>query len=108
MYQKELGDGLLLRWATPEDIKKVPEAVVDVFSLPDLRLVSLGDQFKRIAAGEGGLMTSKDCIVIVDKKEAGEPIVAFTSYWQETHLYEGISYRAGTYLRSEQLLLCKC
>lgn len=95
MQQKELGDGLVLRWATPEDLKKVPKAVVDVFSSPDVRLESLGTAYVDIANGEYGFMTDKDCLVIIDTKLPGDPIAGFTSYWQETQTYEGIPYNAG-------------
>ncbi|KAG2185070.1 hypothetical protein INT43_000983 [Umbelopsis isabellina] len=95
MGSRDIDERLLLRWATPEDLDKTSKAVVDVFSSPSLRLESLGIQFQRLSAGENGLMTNKDCLVIVDKKDPTQPIVAFTSYWQEQHIYEGISYNVG-------------
>lgn len=94
----DIDDRLQLRWANQEDLAKACEGVVDVFSSPSLRLDSLGIQFQRISAGENGLMTKKDCIVVVDKQDPTQPVVAFASYWQEQHLYEGIPYNAGMYI----------
>jgi hypothetical protein len=96
MYQKDLGNGLLLRWAKPEDVAKVGSGMIDVFSPPNERTDSLKPWFERYANGAGGFMLdSKDIVVIVDTKKEGEPLVGFTSYWQEKHTYEGIPYAVG-------------
>ncbi|KAJ2955371.1 hypothetical protein NQZ79_g8628 [Umbelopsis isabellina] len=95
MGSRDIDERLLLRWATQEDLERTSKAVVEVFSSPSLRLDSLGIQFQRTSAGENGLMTNKDCIVVVDKKDPKQPVVAFTSYWQEQHIYEGIPYNVG-------------
>ncbi|KAG2176500.1 hypothetical protein INT43_005740 [Umbelopsis isabellina] len=95
MYEKDLGNGLLLRWVKPEDVPKVGEGMIDVFSPPNTRLEFVRTWFLRFIDGYAGFMTEKDCVVIVDTKQDGEPLVGFTSYWQETHTYEGIPYKAG-------------
>lgn len=95
MYEKDLGNGLLLRWAKPQDVDKVGTGMVDVFSPPEQRVEAIGSWFLNYAKGMGGFMKSSDVVVIVDTKKEGEPVVGFTSYWQETHTYEGIPYVAG-------------
>ncbi|KAG2181798.1 hypothetical protein INT44_008613 [Umbelopsis vinacea] len=95
MFEKDLSDGLLLRWATPDDLQKVPDLVVEVFSTPDTKVESLGERYRKIMVGEGGLMTSDDCLVVVDTKKDGDPVIACTSYWQEMQTYEGIPFNAG-------------
>jgi hypothetical protein len=97
MYEKDLGNGLLLRWVKPQDVEKVAKGMVDVFSPPDKRFEAIEGWFLRYAYGMGGFMKSSDAVVIVDTKKEGEPVVGFTSYWQETHIYEGIPYIAGKY-----------
>ncbi|KAJ2959834.1 hypothetical protein NQZ79_g4763 [Umbelopsis isabellina] len=95
MYEKDLGNGLLLRWVKPQDIPKVGEAMIEVFSPPDTRLEFIRTWLFRFVDGYAGFMTEKDCVVIVDTKKEDEPVVGFTCYWQETHTYEGIPYKAG-------------
>lgn len=99
MFEKDLSDGLLLRWATQDDLQKVPDLLVEVFSTPDTQVNSLGRRFRKIMAGEGGFMTNEDCLVVVDTKKEGDPVIACTSYWQETQTYEGIPFNAGEQVR---------
>lgn len=97
MYTKDLGNGLVLRWAKEEDVEKVANGMIDVFSPPDERLEWMKPFFLRYVAGACGFLKHpKDIVVIVDTKKDGEPLVGFTSYWQETHTYEGIPYAVGT------------
>ncbi|KAI8580339.1 hypothetical protein K450DRAFT_238048 [Umbelopsis ramanniana AG] len=94
MYEKDLGNGLLLRWVKPQDVEKIAKGMVDVFSPPDKRFEAIGGWFLRYANGMGGFMKSSDAVVIVDTKKEGQPVVGFTCYWQETHIFEGIPYTA--------------
>ncbi|KAI9285995.1 hypothetical protein BC943DRAFT_336794 [Umbelopsis sp. AD052] len=95
MYEKDLGNGLLLRWVKPQDVEKIAKGMVDVFSPPDKRFEAIGGWFLRYAYGMGGFMKSSDAVVIIDTKKEGEPVVGFTCYWQETQVYEGIPFIAG-------------
>jgi len=96
-YAKALGDGLVLRWSTPDDTEKIAALTGHVFrekaeEAPNLNMM---DQMRVLMRGDHPFMTPQDFAVIEDTSKADSPLVACTSLWQHRWRYGGIEFTAG-------------
>ncbi|MEM7032232.1 MAG: GNAT family N-acetyltransferase [Chloroflexota bacterium] len=98
---KNLGDGLSLRWSTPEDTEKIAKLVGDVFrnmarnnedDSPNFRMM---DQISIVMRGDFPYQTPYDIAVVEDTHKPERPIVACSCLWQHTWNYGSIPFTAG-------------
>lgn len=96
-YQRDLGDGLILRWSTQEDTTKISELVGNVFrqGQNDEPNMSLQARVEQLMSGNHPLMSPTDYGVIEDTSREGKPLVACTCLWQHEWAYEGIPFSVG-------------
>lgn len=96
-YRRDLGDGLLLRWSTSDDIENIVELVGTVFrGRADEPLnTSLGHLMRELMSGRHPVMGPGDFALVEDTRKQGNPLVACTCLWRHTWEYEGIPFRIG-------------
>jgi hypothetical protein len=96
-YRRDLGDGLLLRWSTPEDTENIVELVSTVFrDRADEPLNNpLGHLMRELMSGTHPVMGLGDFALVEDTRKQGNPLVACTCLWRHTWEYEGIPFRIG-------------
>ena len=96
-YRRDLGDGLLLRWSTSDDIENIVELVGTVFrGRADEPLnTSLGHLMRELMSGTHPVMGPGDFALVEDTRKEGNPLVACTCLWRHTWEYEGIPFRIG-------------
>lgn len=92
---RDLGDGLTLRWATPDDTEAVAEhnAVQLNHGSPEPNEGARG-WVREMMRGEHPTMSAGDFIVIVDEN-AGGKIVSSMCLIQQTWAYAGIPFKVG-------------
>ncbi len=96
-YQRDLGDGLLLRWSTPDDTENIVELVGSVFrDRADEPLNQpLGHLMRELMSGMHPVMGPGDFALVEDTHKQGNPLVACTCLWRHTWEYEGIPFKIG-------------
>ena len=96
-YQRDLGDGLVLRWSTPDDTENIVELVGTVFrDRADEPLNEpLGHLMRELMSGTHPVMGPGDFALVEDTRKLGNPLVACTCLWRHTWEYEGIPFRIG-------------
>ncbi|SRR5258706_4267289 len=96
-YRRDLGDGLVLRWASTDDAERLALLVGTVFrDSADAPLNPRMMEFmRRHMRGGYPLVGPGDCALVEDTRHAARPIVACTFLWREEWSYEGIPFRIG-------------
>ena len=96
-YRRELGEGLLQRWSTPEDTENIAHLCGLVFrDTEDEPLnIRMMDNVRRQMSGGFPLMGPGDYAVIEDTGKEGNPLVACTCLWRQEWEYEGIAFGVG-------------
>ncbi len=96
-YRRDLGDGLVLRWSTSDDIENIAELVGRVFrDRADEPLnTPLGHFTREMMSGTHPVMGPGDFALVEDTRKQGNPLVACTCLWRHTWEYEGIPFRIG-------------
>jgi len=96
-YRRDLGDGLLLRWSTPQDTEDIAQLVGSVFrDRADEPLNKpLGHMMRELMSGTHPLMGPGDFALVEDTRKQGNSLVACTCLWRHTWEYEGIPFRIG-------------
>jgi GNAT superfamily N-acetyltransferase len=96
-YQRDLGDGLLLRWSTAEDTERIAQLEGSVFRRsedgpPNEYMANLTYQLMH---GTHPFMGPGDFALIEDTSREGHPVVAATCLWRQRWEYEGIPFSVG-------------
>ncbi|HEX4204010.1 MAG TPA: GNAT family N-acetyltransferase [Ktedonobacteraceae bacterium] len=96
-YQRDLGEGLLLRWSTRADTANIAELVGRVFrnSENDAPNAYLQSSVELLMSGNHPLMGPGDYGVVEDTTKANHPIVACTCLWQHQWSYENVLFNVG-------------
>lgn len=96
-YCRELGDGLVERWSTPEDTEKIARLVGEAFKMTaDGPLDEFGmKQVHRQMSGDYPYMGPGDYAVVEDTHKDGNPVVACVALWRHTWTYDGIPFGVG-------------
>ncbi|GCE50215.1 acetyltransferase (GNAT) family protein [Thermosporothrix hazakensis] len=96
-FRRDLGDGLVLRWSTADDIERIAtlHSLVHrdaVDAPPNEEYIR---QIRRMMSDDFPLMGPRDFGVVEDTSKAGNPIIATTAVWRHTWAYEGIPFHVG-------------
>src|SRR5207302_1856661 len=96
-YQRDLGDGLLLRWSTPADTENIAQLVGSVFrDRADAPTnAPLGNLMRELMSGMHPSMGPGDFALVEDRRKQGNPLIACTCLWRHTWEYEGIPFGVG-------------
>jgi GNAT superfamily N-acetyltransferase len=94
---RDLGDGLLFRWASSEDTEELVYLNSMVFrdSADAPPNTNLGNLVRELMSGRHPLMGPRDFAVIEDTRRAEHRIVACTCFWSQAWEYEGIHIGLG-------------
>ncbi|MBK8905402.1 MAG: GNAT family N-acetyltransferase [Anaerolineaceae bacterium] len=92
---QDLGEGLVLRWATPDDTKALAEFNVRIHSdNPEKPETWLAHWTEDLMRGDHPTTTASDFTVVVDEN-AGGKIVSSMNLISQTWLYDGIPFGVG-------------
>ncbi len=92
---RDLGDGLLLRWATPEDADELGQFNVKIHSdNPEEPEESLAYWTKDLMNGEHPTTKAEDFTVVIDTHNGGK-IVSSLNLISQRWMYEGIEFGVG-------------
>jgi GNAT superfamily N-acetyltransferase len=96
-YRRDLGNGLILRWSTPEDTEHIAQLASIVFRSKETEPPNqrLADEIRRLMRGDNPLMGPHDYGVIEDTTKEGNPLVACTCLWRHDWEYEGVPFSVG-------------
>ena len=96
-YRRELSEGLIARWSTPEDTEKITQLCGMVFrDKEDEPLnIRMMDNVRQQMSGDYPLMGPGDYAVIEDTRKEGNPLVACTCLWRREWEYEGVAFGVG-------------
>jgi predicted acetyltransferase len=91
----DLGDGLLMRWAVPEDAEELGAFNVRIHTdNPDEIEAWLDDWTKDLMSGRHPTTGAGDFTVVVDR-QAGDKIVSSLNLISQTWAYDGIPFAVG-------------
>ncbi|QBD75459.1 GNAT family N-acetyltransferase [Ktedonosporobacter rubrisoli] len=96
-FRRELGNGLIMRWSTAEDIEGIAtlHAMVHRQSPEDPPNADYLTAIQALMNGDYPVMGPNDFGLIEDTSREGNPVVATTCLWQHTWAYEGIPFGVG-------------
>lgn len=96
-YRRELGEGLIQRWSSPDDTENIAHLCGLAFR--DKEDEPLNAQqiqaVRRQMSGHFPSMAPGDYAVIEDTNKEGNPLVACTCLWRQEWEYEGIAFGVG-------------
>ncbi|HYA99550.1 MAG TPA: GNAT family N-acetyltransferase [Ktedonobacteraceae bacterium] len=94
---RDLGNGLCLRWSTPEDTEELAYLTSMVFrdSEDAPPNTNLGNLMREFMSGQHPLMGPRDFVIVEDTRRSEHRIVACTCYWSQAWEYEGIHIGLG-------------
>ena len=96
-YRRDLGNGLVLRWSTPEDTDNIANLSGHVFREKEDEPFNenLMKWVRQLMSGRHPLMGQNDYAVIEDIQKEGNPLVASTCLLRQEWSYEGIPFMMG-------------
>lgn len=96
-YRRDIGDGLILRWSTAEDVEQIAALHGHVHrdTADDPPNLSVARYVRAMMHGDYPFMGPGDYAVVEDTGKAGQPIVACTCLWKHIWAYEGIPFQVG-------------
>ena len=96
-YRRELGEGLIQRWSTPEDTENIARLLGLVYRDKEDEPLNLRamDGVRRQMSGDFPFMGPGDYALIEDTGKEGNPLVACTCLWRQEWEYEGIAFGVG-------------
>jgi Acetyltransferase (GNAT) domain len=96
-YRRDLGDGLILRWSTPDDTEKIANLSGHVFREKEDEPLNtyIMQWVRQLMSGQHPLMGQNDYAVIEDTQKAGNPLIASTCLLRQEWNYEGIPFMIG-------------
>ncbi len=97
MYRRDLGNGLIERWSTIDDVENVAQLCGNVFrDKEDEPLnVRIIDNVHQQMHGSFPFMGAGDYALIEDTRKEGNPLVACTCLFSSEWEYEGIPFGLG-------------
>lgn len=96
-FRKELGDGLVLRWSTPDDTERIAQLAALAFrdKADEPPNEDLRDLVRSFLHGRCPFLTPYDFGIIEDTSKEGRPVVACACHWQHEWEYEGLRFPVG-------------
>lgn len=96
-YSRDLGDGLILRWSTPEDTEKIAQLCSMVFrsKADEPANEFMVHWIRRLMRGDHPVMGPGDYGAVEDTSKENRPIVACTCLWRHTWEYEDVPFVIG-------------
>lgn len=96
-YRRDLGNGLVLRWSTSEDIERIAALLSMVYrdKADDPPNVQAMNNVRALMNGDHPLMGPDRYGLIEDTSREGNPVVACTCLERHTWTYEGIPFSVG-------------
>jgi len=96
-YRRDLGNGLILRWSTPDDTENIANLSGHVFRRKEDEPLNTNIMkwVRQLMSGQHPLMGQNDYAVIEDTHKAGNPLVASTCLFRHEWNYEGIPFMIG-------------
>lgn len=96
-YRRDIGDGLVLRWSTAEDIERIAmlHSMVHRDTAEETPNTNMLKTIRRLMKGDHPFMGPHDFGIIEDISKEGKPVVACTCLWKHTWTYEGIPFSVG-------------
>ncbi len=96
-YRRNLGNGLVLRWSTPEDTENIANLSGHVFREKEGEPLNedVMKEVRRLMSGQYPLMGQNDYAVIEDMHKEGNPLVASMCLLRQEWNYEGIPFMMG-------------
>jgi Acetyltransferase (GNAT) domain len=96
-YRRELGEGLIQRWSTPEDTENIAQLCGLVFRDKEDEPINtrMMDHVRQQMSGDFPFMGPRDYALIEDTGKKGNPLVACTCLWRQEWEYEGIPFGVG-------------
>lgn len=88
--ERDLGDGLVLRWSTAADVDRLAACMGRAFGKPGEPDVSLEHLVRRYTGGDYPFMCPDDFALVEDTTAPERPAVAGACYLRETWSYAGI------------------
>jgi ribosomal protein S18 acetylase RimI-like enzyme len=91
----DLGDGLLMRWAVPDDAEELGEFIFKIHTdNPDEPEAWLKDWTRDLMSGRHPTTAASDFTLVVDR-QAGDKIVSCLNLISQTWAYDGIPFAVG-------------
>ncbi|MBA2676953.1 MAG: GNAT family N-acetyltransferase [Ktedonobacteraceae bacterium] len=96
-YRRDLGNGLILRWSTPEDTENIAKLSGYVFreKEDEPQNENIMSWIRLLMSGQHPLMGQNDYAVIEDPKKEGNPLVASMCMLRQEWTYEGVPFMIG-------------
>ena len=96
-YRRELGNGLMVRWSTQDDIEPIAHLIGMSFRRqedgpPNNYMMQTTYQLMR---GDHPMMGTGDFAIIEDTTREGSPIIACACLWRMRWVYEGVPFEIG-------------
>lgn len=89
-YRRDIGHGLIVRWAQPDDAIHIVQLCTQAF-----RSQTVGQHVWRLLCGASPLMHPADCAVVQDQRAQDCTIVACACLFEQQWEYEGMPLRVG-------------
>lgn len=96
-YRRDLGNGLVLRWSTPQDTERIAalHGLVHRERADAPLNIAVMNYLREMMSGNYPFMGPSDFGLIEDTSREGSSIVATTCFWKHTWTYEGIPFSVG-------------
>ena len=96
-YRRDLGDGLVLRWSTQDDVEPIAQLCGHVFrdSAAEPQNTNVMNFVHRLMSGYHPWMNPTDFAIIEDTRKEGKPVIACTCLWRHEWEYEGVPFGVG-------------
>lgn len=96
-YQRDLGDGLVLRWSTRADAKEVIHLSSMVFrnDTAEPANMSTGNLMRVLMLGQHPVMNPEDVAVVENTRKKEHRLVAMTCLWRQQWRYEDSIFTIG-------------
>jgi len=96
-YQRDLGDGLTLRWSTERDAEEIVHVTSTVFrwGADAPANVQLANMMREAMHGDYPVTGPGDVAVVEDTRRREHPLVAATFLWRQSWSYGGIPFVIG-------------
>jgi len=92
---RDLGNGLVLRWSTSDDVDRLAACMARAFGKPGEPDLSLARMVRRYMRGDYPFMSPADFALVEDTSRSDRPVVAGACYLREEWTYDGIPLPVG-------------
>jgi len=96
-YRRNLGDGLILRWSSVDDIEDIAYLASSVFrqNADAPANINMGMLMRELMSGNHPVMGIGDVAVVEDTKRKEHAIICGTCLWRQQWEYEGLPFTIG-------------